>query len=64
MKELIIFYVGFTMGLCFMDFIDVKNHWNLHMYRHSLFNIVFTMLFAPLVFPFYVIKNILGSAKG
>lgn len=64
MKELIIFYVGFTMGLCFMDYLDVKDNGHIHLYRHSVFHITLSMLIAPLIFPFYVINLIVNKIKG
>ena len=63
MKELLIFYVGFTMGLCFMDYLDVKDT-NIHLYRRSIFHITLSMLLAPITFPFYVIRYISSKFKG
>lgn len=54
MKELLIFYVGFTMGLCFMDYLDVLDNADFHLYRRSIFHITLSMLFAPITFPFYL----------
>ena len=61
MKELGIFYVGFTMGLCFMDYLDVKGGTRIHLYRNSIFKLLFAMILAPITFPFYVIKSLSGN---
>lgn len=60
MKELLLLYIGFTMGMCVMDFISIKENYYLHLYKYSYFNFIFTLLFSPILFPFYLfvyIKN-------
>lgn len=57
MKEIIIFYLGFTMGMCFMDYLDVKDNVDIHMYRRSIFHITLSMLLAPITFPCYLIRH-------
>lgn len=64
MKELLIFYVGFTMGLCFMDYLDVKDNANIHLYRYSIFHITLSLLLAPITFPFYLIISIKNKIEG
>lgn len=64
MKELIIFYIGFTMGLCFMDYLDVKDNIHIHLYRRSIFHITLSMLLAPLTFPFYLIIAVKNKIEG
>jgi len=57
MKELLIFYIGFTMGMCFMDYLDVKDNIDIHMYRRSIFHITLSILLSPFTFPFYLFTN-------
>lgn len=64
MKELLIFYVGFTMGLCFMDYLDVKRNTHIHLYRNSIFKIVISLLISPITFPFYLIISIKNKIEG
>lgn len=64
MKELLIFYVGFTMGLCFMDYLDVKDEMGLHLYRNSIFHITLSMLLAPIAFPCYLIVYFKNKIEG
>ena len=63
MKELLIFYIGFTMGLCFMDYLDVKDT-DIHLYRRSIFHITLSMILAPITFPFYLINYLKDILKG
>lgn len=59
MKLFMVFYLGFTIGLCFMDYIDVKNTIDLHIYKRSMFNLIITMILAPFIFPFYLLFNLI-----
>ena len=60
MKLLLIFYIGFTAGICIMDYLDVKNTIDVHIYKRSLFNVVLATLFSPITFPIYLLSNIKG----
>lgn len=64
MKELLIFYIGFTAGICFMDYLDVKNELNIHLYRTFTFPLLIALILSPLIFPFYVINYINDKVQG
>lgn len=64
MKELLIFYIGFTIGLCFMDYLDVIRQTEFQMYRKFVFPIWLAILISPIVFPFYVINWAINKIKG
>ena len=64
MKELLIFYVGFTVGLCFMDYLDVIRQTEFQMYRKFVFPIWLAILISPIAFPFYVINWAINKIKG
>jgi len=60
MKLLLVFYIGFTMGMCIMDYLDVKNTIDVHLYKRSIFNVILATLFSPITFPIYLLLNIKG----
>lgn len=64
MREFIIFYVGFTMGLCFMDYLEVVRQTDFQMYRKFVFPIWIAILLAPIAFPFYLIVWGLNKSTG
>jgi len=53
----LVFYIGFVLGLYIMEFLDLKYHFNT--YRSSPFNFILTILLSPILFPFQLIKFIL-----
>ena len=55
MIELLFLYIGFTIGMCLMDYVSVRENYYLHMYKNSCFHILVSLLFAPITFPFYLI---------
>lgn len=64
MKEIIIFYLGISMGLCLMDYLNVKNEVDLQMYRRSIFPSIVAILISPIVFPFYFANWLINKIKG
>ena len=62
--NLLCFYIGFTMGLSFMDYLDIKNDYFLHLCRYSVFHPFIAILLSPLTFPFYLIILISYKIKG
>lgn len=63
MTYALLWYIGFTMGLCFMDYIDVKNDVDIHLYRYSIFHIAVSLITAPITFPFYLLLVIKDKVK-
>lgn len=64
MKDLLVFYVGFTMGLCFMDYLDVIRQTDFQMYRKFVFPIWIAILISPIAFPFYLINWVFNKING
>lgn len=57
-------YIGFTVGLSLMDYIDIKDQHYLHMCKYSLLHPFLAILFSPLNFPFYLVILISDKIKG
>lgn len=52
---ILVFYIGFTIGLYLMEILDLKFNFKLN----SPFHITLTILLSPILFPFQLIKFIL-----
>lgn len=63
MIEFLCLYIGFTLGFCLMDYVGVREHYYLHLYRTSPFNIFISLLMAPISFPFYLIIYLQNKFK-
>ena len=60
--NLLYLYIGFTIGLCLMDYISVYNI-KLNLYKVSPFNLVISLFLSPFVFPIYFIILIKNKVK-
>lgn len=64
MINLLFLYIGFTLGISFMDFWDIREHCYLHLCRYSLVHPLVAILFSPITFPFYLAVLIFDKIKG
>ena len=67
MKELLFLllalYIGFTVGLCLMDYISIRENYHLHLYKYSMLHLAFALILSPITFPFYLVVYIKDKFK-
>ena len=64
MINLLYLYIGFTLGISFMDWYNIRDKHYLHLCKYSILHSALAILLSPITFPFYVAVLIFDRLKG